>query len=106
MRNHNSNRNYKIAPLTPLFFSATAKKISIAATYQSTDTNRTRMEHLSLLEVTIGSKKLNMGSARLGDNIIKESNQAITSIYIRGHSYQDFPSGIWKSVTEISVDFE
>ena len=41
----------------------TAKQIFISATDQSEDTNRTWMEHLSLSEITIGSKDLVIISA-------------------------------------------
>ena len=81
------------------------KKISILATDQSIDTNRTRMEHLSLKTVTIGSKYLAIGSAQLGEKLIVESNQASTYIERRGHDYWDFLFGSHKSGNKMSVDF-
>ena len=93
-----------ISLTTPLGIN-TAKQIYILATYQLIDTNRTRIEHLSLSAVTIGSKYLVIGSARLGDKIVLEAKQASTSIDRQGHGYQDFPFGSRKSGDGMSVDF-
>ena len=71
--------------LTTLFGRNNAKIILILVTNQLTDTNRTRMEHLLLPTVTIGSKYLAIGSVQLGDKIIAEYNRASTSIDIWGH---------------------
>ena len=60
--------------LTTLFGRNTAKQISILATDQPTNTNRTKMEHISFPEVTIGLKYLAIGSARLDKNIVAEAN--------------------------------
>ena len=72
---------------------------------QSTDTNRTRTEHLSLSAVTIESKDLVIYSAQLGDKIIVEANQASTSIDRRRNGDWDFLFGSRKSGNEMSVDF-
>ena len=82
-----------------------AKQISISEADQSTDTNRTRMKHLFLPVVNIGSKYLMVCSVLLGNKLIAEANQAITSIGRRGHGYQEFLFGSWKSGNKISVDF-
>ena len=60
--------------------------MSISAMYQLADTNHTRMEYILLSTTTIGSKELAIGSARLGNNLILESNQASTSIDRLGYS--------------------
>ena len=69
------------------------------------DTNRTRMEHLSLLETTIGSKDIAICSARLGNRLISESNQSSASIDRQIHGDQYLPFGIRKSSNGMSVDF-
>ena len=63
------------------------------------------MEHLSLSTVTIGSKDIDIGSVLLGDKVIAEANQARSSTDRKGHGYQYFLFGSWKSGNEISVDF-
>ena len=63
------------------------------------------MEHLSLLATTIGPDYLVIGRARLGKNIIENSNQAISYIDIHGHVDQDFPFRSRKSGNKTSVDF-
>ena len=72
---------------------------------QSLDTNRTRIEHLSLSAITIGSKELAISSARLGKNRIVDYNQASFHIDIRGHVDQYFPFRSRKSGNKIIVDF-
>ena len=57
---------------------------------QLADTNRTRMEHISLSEITIGSKELVISSAQLGDKLIVHANQAITYSDRWGHSGQGY----------------
>ena len=74
--------------LTTWFGRNNAKKTSILATDQSTDTNRTRMEPLLLLTVTIGPKYLAIGSVQLGNKLITEANQELTSIDRRVNSDQ------------------
>ena len=64
---------------------------------QSSDTNRTRMEHILLLEITIGYKYLGILITRLGDKLIVHSNQYISKIDKWLHGDSDFPFGIWKS---------
>ena len=64
------------------------------------------MEHLSLSAVAIGSKYLEIGSARLGNKIIVEANQWVTFIEKRGHSDWDFLFGSQKNGNEMSVDFK
>ena len=91
--------------LTTLFGRNNAKIILILETNQLTDTNRTRMEHLLLTSVTIGSKDLAIGIARLGDKIIAEYNRASTSIDIWGHVDRYLPCGTWKSGNKMNVDF-
>ena len=97
--------NLPTPSLTNLFGRNTAKRISISAMDQSTDTNHTRMKHLSFPAVTIGSKYLAIGSARLGKNLIKESNQLTTFIDIRGHGDRKSPFASRKSGNKTSVDF-
>ena len=63
------------------------------------------MEHLLLSETTIGLKELAIGSARLGDNIIAEDNQASNIIDRRVHGNQDLPFGSQKSGNKMSVYF-
>ena len=46
------------------------------------------MEHLLLLEITIGSKDIVVGSEQLGKNIIVHSNQASTYIDRQGNGDQ------------------
>ena len=58
-----------------------AKQISISATDQSSGINPTRMEHLSLSMINIGSKYLAMSSVRLGNKLIVNDNQASDSIH-------------------------
>ena len=84
----------------------TVKQISILTTDKSEDTNRTRMEYILLLAINIGSKDLAIISARLGNNIITEANQASVVIYRWGHNDRDFPFGSRKSGNKMSVDFE
>ena len=72
---------------------------------QSPKNNHTRMEHLLLSATTLWSKYIAIGSARLGGNLIAESNQESASIYRRGHSDWYFPFGSWKSGNKISVNF-
>ena len=67
--------NIIISSLTTPFGRNISKNISISETDQLADTNRTNMEYLLLLMITIGSKELAIGSARLVDNIISEANQ-------------------------------
>ena len=91
--------------MTTPFGRITANKISISATDQSADINPTRIEHLSLLTTTIGSKEIAIGSAQLGNKLILESNQSSTSIDKQGQGDQDFPSSSPKSGNTMSVDF-
>ena len=91
--------------LTALFSRNTAKQISISVTDQLTDTNHTRMEHLSLLSITIRSKYLAMGSAWFCYKLITESNQASTSIDRRVRGDWEFPFRSQKSGNKMSVDF-
>ena len=63
------------------------------------------MEYILLSATTIGSKELAIGSARLDNNIILESNQASTSIDRLGYSDQEFSSGSPKSGNKMSVGF-
>ena len=91
--------------LTTLFGRNPAKQIPISATDQSTNTNCTRVKHLSLPEVTIVSKYIAIGSARFGDKLIAESNQAIYSIDKRGQGDWESSFGSWKSGNGLSVDF-
>ena len=78
----------------------------MSVTDQLADTNRTRMEHLSLPATTIGLKYIEIGTVRLGNNIITEANQASVVIYRWGHNDRDFPFGSRKSGNKMSVDFE
>ena len=96
--------NLPIPSFTTPFWRNTAKKISTSMPDQSTDTNHTRMEHISLSAFNIGSKELAIGSVRLVNQIIAEANQANDSIDIRQHGDCDFAFGSWKTVTK-SVDF-
>ena len=73
---------------------------------KSADTNRTRMEHLSLSDTAIGLKDLAIVSERLGNKLIAEANQASASIDRRGHSDQGFSFRSQKSGNKMSVDFE
>ena len=75
--------NLPIQLLTNQFGRNAANQIYISATYSSADNNRTRMEHLSLLVTTIGSKELEKGSMWLGNKIISEANPVIASIDIQ-----------------------
>ena len=88
-----------------MFGRKTAKKISISTTDQLSDTNRNKMEHLSLSAITIWSKDLKISSAQLGDNIIVNSNQSRTYIDRRGHYDWYLPFGIQKIGNGMSVDF-
>ena len=72
---------------------------------QSADTNRTGMDNLSLSAITIGSKEIAVGSARLGKNIIEGSSQASASVERRGHRDQDFPFGSRESGNKMGADF-
>ena len=67
--------------------------MSISTVHQSEDNNCTRMEHLSLLTITIGSKYLAISIARLGDNIIVNYNQSSAFIYGRGNGAWDLTFG-------------
>ena len=60
-------------------------KYSSWETDQSTDTNYTRMGHISFLELNIGLKDLAIGNERLGGKIIMEANQVSTYIDRRVH---------------------
>ena len=63
------------------------------------------MEHLLLSATNIGPKKLEIGSAQLGNKLIAESNQAIYSIDKRGQGDWESSFGSWKSGNGLSVDF-
>ena len=69
------------------------------------DTNRTRMEHHSLLVTTIGSNGLVNVCTRFGDNLIAHANQASNCIDEQRNGDQAFPFGSPKNGNEISVDF-
>ena len=73
--------NLPIPPLTTPFCRNTPKKIYIAATDQSTDTNCTRMEYLPLLAITIESEVIAIGADWLGNSFIVEANQASAPIW-------------------------
>ena len=73
-------------------------------TDQSADTNWTRMEHILLLTITIGSKYLTISSAWLGENFIVYANQSRASIDKREHGDRIFLVGSWKSGNKKSVD--
>ena len=72
----------ELKSFTTLFERNTSKQISISIMNQLTDNNQTRMKHLSFPAVTIGSKYLAKGSARLGNKLFAEANQVSTSIDI------------------------
>ena len=91
--------------LTTKFGRNNAKKIFISAMDQPTDTNRTRMEHLLLSAVNLGSKDITIGSEWLDKNIITEANQSRNYIDRRGNSDRNSPFGSCKSGDEMSVDF-
>ena len=74
-------------------------------TDQLADNNRNRMEHLLLLEKTIGSKDLTISSAQLVGKLIVHTNQSSAFIDIQGHGDHDFPFRSWKSGNKMSVDF-
>ena len=63
------------------------------------------MEHLSLLATTIGLKELAIGSARLGNKIIPEDNQASNYLDRKGHGGWDLPCRSRKSGNKTSIDF-
>ena len=67
---------------------------------QSENTNRTGMEHISLLVITVRSKELVIERARLDDAPI-HSNQSGASVDKWGHSDREIPLGSLKSGTEI-----
>ena len=71
---------------------------------QPENTNRTRMENVLLLAITIGSEDIYINRARLDKTLI-HTNQASASIDIRGHSDQDFSFGERKSGYEMIIDF-
>ena len=81
-----------ISVITP-FGRNTAKQIPILVTDQSTNTNHTRMQHILLLDITIGSKYLAIVSLRLVNKLVTEANQASASFDIQGHGYLYFPFG-------------
>ena len=66
--------------LNPQFGINNAKKISNQTTDQLVYTNQNRMEQLSLSTTNIGSKYLEICSARLGNKLIKHANQESASI--------------------------
>ena len=72
---------------------------------QSSDTNRTRMEHILLLEITIGYKYLGIISTRLGNKLIFHSNQSISKIDKWLHGESDVPFGILNSGKKMIVYF-
>ena len=79
-----------------IFGRNTSKQISISRTDQSADTNRTRMEHLLVLTITIGSKELAIISVHLGNKLILHDNQAINFVDIQGHCNQEFNPAVIK----------
>ena len=97
--------NISIPSLTTLFGRNTADKLSISITDQSSDTNLTRMEHLLLLATNIYPKEIVIGSAQLGCNLIRETNQGVTSIHILVHGDWEFPFGSRKISNKMSVYF-
>ena len=68
------------------------------------NTNRTRMEYISLLSITLGSKDFTISRARLEDALI-HTNQVSSSIDIWGWGDQDIYFGSWKSCNEMSIYF-
>ena len=63
------------------------------------------MEHLSLLVIYIGSKYLTISSARLGDKLTVNSNQASAPMDRRGQVDTKSPLGSRESGNNMSVDF-
>ena len=63
------------------------------------------MEHILLLETTIGLKELTIGSVRLGYKLIVEANQAQAYIDRWGYGDRGFPFDIQKSGNGMSVGF-
>ena len=68
---------------------------------QSEKTNFTGMEHILLLVITVGSKELAIGRARL-DNILIHYNQSRASIDRRGNGDWYISLGIINSCTEMN----
>ena len=97
--------NIPIPPFTTAFGRNTTKQIFIPTIDHLVDNNRTRMEHILLLETTIGSKYLTIGSVRLGCKLIIEDNQAQASIdrWVKGD--QGFPFRSQRSGNGMSVGF-
>ena len=91
--------------LTTLFGINTDNQISILSTYQLSDTNLTRMEHLLLSATNIGLKDITIFSEWLGNKLIAHSSQASTYIDRWVHGDRDFPFGSWKSGNKMTVDF-
>ena len=63
------------------------------------------MEYLSFLSTDIGSKELAIGSARLSDKIIAETNQEIDYVDRQGRRDWGFSFGSHKSGNKMSDDF-
>ena len=62
------------------------------------------MEHVSLLDITIGSEEIAVNRVRLDETLI-HTNKASASIARRGHSDRDFYFGERKSGDKMSIEF-
>ena len=62
-------------------------------------------EHLSLLEINIGSKDLIISSSQLGDKIIVHFYKMSAFVDRWGHGNQNFSSGSQKNGNKMSVGF-
>ena len=91
--------------MTSPFWRHTHRQISISTKVQSTDNNCTRMEHLLLSAITIGSNELTTDSSQLGDKLVMEANQSRSSIDRWGNAKQGFPFGGKKSGNKMIIDF-
>ena len=97
MPNLKSYLNNRPKPsLANIFGRNTSNQISISRMDQSADTNRTRIEHLLVLTITIGSKELAIISVHLGNKLILHDNQAINFVDIQGHCNQEFNPAVIK----------
>ena len=72
---------------------------------QLADTNRTKMEHLSLTSMTKGSKYLAISGVRLGHKILMHTNQLMDTIDKQGHGDQNFLFASQKIGNGISIGF-